>query len=434
LTQVTVQGARDGVAGGAPEGVGLLTEHDFMIQAVRRHAFADDREFARFERGDSDLAESRTLDYLFAASHEPHKPEEVFDRLRWGGQFIFATRFARQAESLAREYAAKGFVLERGPMRVHRWLMGVPLISIGPRIHYFVARKVTLIPPGQFNNRFTYDVRLERRGDEYVVAKQIPAVDTVVQRLRLRQPQASNRELEHQARQLVQHVFPVFLTREAAFLQILQRDLPEEYRRRVPTALAVEKNGQRLVHKLTLNWLRKTDRTMSHIDFAVQSADLLYRLHHVARVIHLDLRLDNFVVTDDGVGFVDFGSAARAGENISGSPLLRRLFGQLMRTSQVQRVLEKMTLTGKVTSRFITCARHKVDRAVDLFFLTLQMERPDTNPYTRELVLYRPASHEADLIADLGLDVLCPADPLRPTYSSAGDLLRGLQDIQHRLG
>jgi len=134
------------------------------------------------------------------------------------------------------------------------------------------------------------------------------------------------------------------------------------------------------------------------------------------------------------VGFVDFGSAARAGENISASPLLHRLFGQLMRTSQVQRVLEKMTSEGRVTSRFLTCARHKVDRAVDLFFLTTQIERPDLNPYTRELVLYERGSHEADLISDLCRQVLRPTDPLRPMYSSARDLLRGLEEIKHRLG
>ena len=413
----------------------MLTEHDFMIQAVRRHAFADDGEFARFDRGASELVESRTLDYLFATTHEPHRPQEVFDRLRWGGQFVFATRHAREAQELARDFAVKGFVLERGPQRVHRWLLGVPLISLGPRVHYFVARKVTLIPPGQFNNRFTYDVRLERGTDgKYVVAKTVPEISTVVKRLALRQPEAAEPELRRQAKQLVENVFPVFLTREVAFLQILQRDLPPEYRRRVPSALTVRKNDRGMVHKLTLNWLRKTDKTMRHLDFAIQSADLLYRLHHIARIIHLDLRLDNFVITDDGVGFVDFGSAARAGENIAGSPLLRRLFGQLMRTSQVQRVLEKMTRQGTVTSRFITCAKHKVDRAVDLFFLALQMERPDLNPYTRELVLYDADSLEADLIAELRREVLQPNDPLRPTCASARDLLRALQEIKHRLG
>ena len=93
-------------------------------------------------------------------------------------------------------------------------------------------------------------------------------------------------------------------------------------------------------------------KPLSQLEFARQAADLLRVMHDKAGVIHLDLRLDNVVITDKGVGFVDFGSAVREGENIKGNPLLSTIFDELMRTSQIQRMLEKMTTDGTVTATY----------------------------------------------------------------------------------
>lgn len=414
--------------------IGILTEHDFMVRAVCKHALANDKEFERFSGGCSELAEARTLDYHFATSHEPHDPAGVFHRLRWGGQFVFASRHAREVVSLAEEFTEMGFVIERGPDRVHRWFLGVPLIRVGPRVHYFIARKVHLLPPGDYSARFTYDVFLERFGGKYIVVKRLPSVESVIERLRMREKHNGDSSLELRARQLVEDVLPVFLTREAGFLQLLQKDMPEEMRSRVPTALAAAKNDRGQITRLHLNWLRKTDRTMSQLEFAIQSAQLLHALHMAARIVHFDLRLDNFVITDEGVGFVDFGSASRAGEHTSTTPLMKKLFEQLVRTSQVQKLMRHMTQSGRLTSRYLIRAVNKVDRAVDLFMLCVQMERPDTNPYTRELVVYDPNDPAAKRISELRQEVLCPAEPLRPTHSSVQDVLRSLQEIRQRTG
>src|SRR5581483_4355134 len=97
------------------------------------------------------------------------------------------------------------------------------------------------------------------------------------------------------------------------------------YDKRVPHLIDMEKDDRGFVRRLRMNWLRNGGEPLAHMEFARQSADLL-------RIIHLDLRLDNFVVTPHGVGFVDFGSAVRDNEDLSRNPLLQSLFGELMRT------------------------------------------------------------------------------------------------------
>ena len=98
------------------------------------------------------------------------------------------------------------------------------------------------------------------------------------------------------------------------------------------------------------------------------------------RVIHLDLRLDNFVITPQGVGFVDFGSAVRVGEAFPEASLLSNLFGEMMRTSQIQRMLGKMSESGQITSEEIRAGYHRVDKAVDFFYLAVQINNPHANP------------------------------------------------------
>src|SRR5690606_25379666 len=101
--------------------------------------------------------------------------------------------------------------------------------------------------------------RLMRRSEgdsEYVVMKQIPDYDYVFWRLRERFPDLAMDEVSDRARKLVDRVFPVFLTREAAFLRILQRDLQSPYRERVPALVDMEKDRNGFVRRIYLKWLR----------------------------------------------------------------------------------------------------------------------------------------------------------------------------------
>jgi serine/threonine protein kinase len=169
------------------------------------------------------------------------------------------------------------------------------------------------------------------------------------------------------------------------------------------------------------------------MEFARQSADLLRAIHDIAGVIHLDLRLDNFVITPEGVGFVDFGSAVRVNENLAENPLLENLFEELMHTSQIQRMLQKMTFSGAVTSSAVGRGLQKIDKAVDFFYLALQFNSPHSNPDLAGLILYDPESRDAKDLARLTEMILRPPDPANPPFRSAKDILHGIERIMLRL-
>jgi len=381
------------------------------------------------------------VDYLCACDDEPHDPIEVFWRLRWGGQFLYATTAPRRARESAAAFSEAGYVIEAGPTyqrgaglrRPRRWWWPFG----GTVVHYFVARKVLLVPPGETSERFTYHVRLMKRRPEdaeYVVCKEVPSLDSLVHRLSKRHPEVPVETIERRARKFTDKVFPTFLTREAGILRILQRDLPAAYRDRVPKVLAVEDDGRGFVRRLYETWMRNGGDPLPHLEFARQSADLLRALHDAARVIHLDLRLDNMVITPGGVGFIDFGSSVREGERLGDNPMLSSLFSELMRTSHIQVMLEKMTLTGHVTSHTLKSAMRKVDKAVDFFFLAVQFNSPHTNPDLADLIRFDPAAPEAKALAKMTEQILRPPEPSNPPYRSAADILRGVEEIARALG
>ncbi len=329
-----------------------------------------------------------------------------------------------------------GFVLTHGPGMLRtgwlRWLLPVA----APRAHYLVARKVLLVPPREITDRFTYHVQLVDGAtpDEPVVLKEVPSAERVFARLRAKFPKLPDAVIEKRARKFTEKIFPIFLTREAAMLKILQRELPEAYRGRVPLALDMEKDQHGFVQRLWMRWLRNGGEPLSQLAFARQGADMLRVLHEEARIMHLDLRLDNMVITEEGVGFVDFGSAVRIGENIGQSPLLSTLFTELMRTSQIQRMLEDMTISGAVTSEAIKKAYHQVDPGVDFFYLAVQINSPQSNPELAGLVNFDPHSEQARALANLTQDILKPPDPLHPPYRSAKQILEGIDAVARQLG
>ena len=380
-------------------------------------------------------------DLITAFEDEPHEPDDVFRRLRWGGQFLYSSRRRSDLTDLAARLPQRGYTLTRKPAAVRvdrfRWRLPWRLPLFSRKVHYLLARKLDILLPREFSDRFTYHVHLvphARSPLGYVVQKEVPSFERVVARLRHKFPDAPQDVVEKRARKFTEKIFPVFLTREAAMLKILERDLPGPYRRRVPHVVELEQDERGFVRKLRMNWLRAGGRTLSQLEFARQAAELLDVLHDRAGVIHLDLRLDNFVITEHGVGFVDFGSAVRVGENLRANPMLQTIFDELMRTSQIQRMLEQMTCSGDVTSRVLTGAQGQVDKAVDLFYLAVQINNPTQNPEFEGLVEFNPAGDEAPLLAALTEDVLKPQDPQNPVIKTAGDLLRGIQRIEHALG
>ena len=421
-----------------------------LLRRAQYALFKDDPEFAAgMHSFATEPHAGRTLvDYLFATAGDVPTPEAVCARLRWGGQFIFVSPRAQEAAEAARRFDGRwGFVLERGPATFAIRPFGLPLPLLTRRVHYVVVRKTLLVPPGQNSERFTYHLELLRNprfGPGYVVMKQVPTLDRVLARLRGKFPDASLDLLRKRARKFVDKIFPVFLTREAAMLKILQDKLPPEYKKHVPRMLAIERDGHGFVRTLYLTWLRnglgmrgrspwvagEERRPMSQLEFALQAADLLRAIHDVAGIIHLDLRLDNFVVTPEGVGFVDFGSAVKVGEELHESTLLSTLFQEMMRTSQIQRMLGQMQDSGEVTSQEIRNGYHRIDKAVDFFYLAVQINAPQSNPDFRDLVSYDAESPEAERIAALTEEILRPRDAEAAGFKSAGDILEGLRRIQ----
>jgi len=376
-------------------------------------------------------------EFIAATPDDPHDAADVFANLRWGGLFLFASPSKNEVADVARASANAGFALEAGPTFAHRRIAGLPVPFLEPRTHYLLARKVLLLPPGQTTERFTYDVQLvhyPQASSGLIVRKQVPTQEEVIERLRKKFPDVAADVINRRAHKFTEKVFPTFLTREGAILKMLEKRLPEPYSRRIPHVIEMEKDTRGLVCRLWMNWLRNGGGRMTQLEFCRQSADLLRVIHDQGHVIHLDLRLDNFVITEDGVGFVDFGSAVRDDENVHQNPLLGSLFAELMRTSQIQRMLSQMTLSGHVTSEIIRRSQQKVDKAIDFFYLAVQFNSPHANPELVDLIDYDPQSPQAKAILRLTAEILRPADPARPVFRSAADILQGIERLQHHFG
>lgn len=380
---------------------------------------------------------SQLQDFLLCGHGETPEPADVFKRLHWGGQLLAIGQNAEAMAQYAKVFAAHdSFELEMGPLETMPQVWGLPLPGVGRRLYYIVVRKVTLILPGEDTDRFTFDVRLVKRpelGDRYVVMKQVPRYRNVVSRLHSRFPEASQQVLLTRAEKLVKRVFPVFLTREAGFLQLLHRDLPEPFKRRMPEALGFEKAPDGTIKRLYMTWLRLGGEPLSHMAFSQQAAELLSVLHDKVGVIHLDLRLDNMVISDGQVCFLDFGSSVRVGEDIHKSPLLSSLFDEMMNTSQIQRTMGKMRDAGRLTSDVLVAAQGKIDRGVDMFYLSLQISKPVSNPELLPLIQYDALSMTAKRIKLLTDAILRPSNPNRPHFISARDVFVGLQKIEKKL-
>lgn len=405
-----------------------------LARDVVERVLRDNPEYVRYCNGR--LATSGLTDFLIATPAEPHRPDQIFSRLRWGGQFLFVSPSRREVLDLGRQIEAIGFRAELGPEFIRKPFLGMNLPFLGRKTHYLLARKTLLIPPGQDTQRFTYHVSIVPHTDPahpLAVLKEVPTLESVCGRLQKRFPDVSPDVIEKRARKFTDKIFPTFLTREAGILLVLEEHLPAPYNRRVPKVIDIEKDERGFVRKLKMTWLRNGGKPLPHIEFCRQSADLLRVIHDIAGVIHLDLRLDNFVITEEGVGFVDFGSSVRQNEKIEENPLLCSLFDELMRTSQIQKMLENMTISGAVTSHAIKRGLQKVDKSVDFFYLAVQFNSPHSNPDLAPLIEFDPNSAEAKDLSKLTQEILRPHDPANPTFRSAKDILHGIERMQLKL-
>ncbi|MEM9418729.1 MAG: phosphotransferase [Planctomycetota bacterium] len=384
----------------------------------------------------SDAEHDGMVDIRLAGPGEPKQPDEVFERLRWGGLFACVDPNPERVGKVMQAYDSKnGFVLEQSFNELWGGPLGLRIPGVTPRAYSFVARKTHLVPPGQVTDRFTFDVKLaedDSQDSGFCVRKQVPTIDSLCRRLSCKYPDMDLIDIRVRAEKLVNEIFPIFLTREAKALDKLQRTLPEPFRLRVPRPLRIVKNDKGFVTRLDMNWLRNGGQPITQIEFARQSLELLAVLHDQAKIMHLDLRPDNLVITPDGVGFIDFGSSAQVGEDLESSPVLHELFEQMMRTSQIQRVLGHMIENGEITNEALAAVRGKVDRSVDTFYLALQINHPHTNPEFEHLIDYQPMGESAKALETLTASILKPINPGLNDYKTAAHILRGVDRIAKR--
>jgi hypothetical protein len=445
-----------------------------LVRLLTRRRFAADPEFVHACRTASSLAavpEDAPVDFLFLTDTDPRNPDDVFPRLRWGGQAILLSDSKSAITTAAAAYenwkGGGGWAVEQSPAALKKLPAILRLFGLKTRAYYLIVRKLSLVPPGNTSDRFTYNVNLSRparaapadganlealaaarsEGGGYEVVKQVPTTERVLARLREKFPGADEETLTRRAKKFTDKIFPVFLTRETAILRLLARDLPKRFRNRVPHVIDAEVDANGYTRALRMNWLRNGcpigksagggnvvgGQPLSQLAFARQAAELLAALHDDARVMHLDLRLDNVVITQHGVGFVDFGSAVRVGENFPEASLLGNLFDEMMRTSQIQRMLGKMSESGQVTSEDICRSYGKIDKAVDFFYLAVQINNPHANPDLRGLVTLDKNSDQAAELAALTAQILRPEDPANPPFKSARDIYNGILEIERKL-
>lgn len=403
-----------------------------LLLEQKLHADARGKQVGRT----SDAEHDGMIDLRLAGPGDPKLPDEVFDRLRWGGLFACVDPNPERVGKIMQQYDNhNGFVLEQPFDELWGGPLGLRIPGVTPRAYFFIARKTHLVRPGQVTDRFTYDVRLmpdPTQPSGYCVRKVVPTAEEMTRRLQRKFPDLDPADAKDRAEKLVREVFPIFLTREAKVIDTLQRSLPEQFRGRVPRPLRIGKNQAGFVTRLDMDWLRNGGPPISHLAFARQAAELLAVLHDHAKIMHLDLRPDNMVVTEQGVGFIDFGSAAQVGEDLESRPVLNELFTQMMRTSHVQRVLGQMLEKGQVTNEALAAVQGKIDRNVDTFYLAMQINAPHGNPELERLIDTNPLGEVAEALASLTAAVLRPKNPRFAEFKTAADLLRGIRRIEQR--
>ncbi|MEO1236332.1 MAG: hypothetical protein AAFX76_06035, partial [Planctomycetota bacterium] len=282
------------------------------------------------------------------------------------------------------------------------------------RLHVAVFRKVLIDPVDRLSAKHSYHVRLipfegEGSSGGWAVLKRVPTMEEAIARLTQTCPGVPADRLTKIAAKLVKKVFPVFLTREAAFLKLLQRDLPPAMRGLTPAVLDMKTQANGLVDSVTLRWLRQGGEPISQGEFARQSAALLRAVHERAGMMHLDLRLDNMVVTEAGVGIVDFGSAVRVGEDLSANAMIDTLAREMLMASQVTRDLQRQRDKGLVNAPIFRGLPYPPTPAFDLFALVTNLTRPHDNPEFKGLVEHDRRGAEAQRMSRLRRRVLSPA-------------------------
>ncbi|MEM9418970.1 MAG: hypothetical protein AAGA25_07980 [Planctomycetota bacterium] len=419
-----------------------------VVAPVAERVLTEPADQARYAQSQAQFHISGVHDYEFSTNFHTARPDQVFDRLRWGGQLIFVSTQPREVEELLGFYRNKPeWLIEQEPeslvaarfdraKALSRLPLPAPLrrLLLEQQAYFFVVRKVLIDPISRLTAKHSYDVRLVRaqgKADEryatdgFVVLKRVPTMEQAIDRLRQTCPDVPPERLGIIAEKLVRKVFPIFLTREAAFLKLLQRDLPPELKRKTPRVMSMESDNQGLVRAMSMKWLRQGGAPISQTEFAKQTAELLRALHEHVGIMHLDLRLDNLLVTDDGVCAIDFGSSVRIGEDLSTTQIIESLVHEMLQSSQITRDLKRQRRKKLIRSDVFDGLPTPPSPAFDLFALATNMTRPHENADFKGLVTHDRDSEEGQRFSRLRRQILKPAPddvPIRDVHDLCVEL------------
>jgi hypothetical protein len=358
-------------------------------------------------------------------------PRGAFEALRFTGLWtVEADAMAPLREVAEQIEAHGGFHIETAPHRVECdqnsrgkpseptpwWLRWLPTLSRKQGRYQLVTRKTRLAPPDEAPEHCTFDVSLvpDPRGEHgYIIRKRVPSVEQTLRALQRFAPHLQPHDLHARAEQLVRDVFPLLLLRETVLLDRLQLKMPTTLRNRVPRKLSHIQRGPAQVEQIDMTWLAPAKHPISPLDFAIEAAELLAAMQRNAGLMHLDLRDDNIVITESGVGFVDFGSAVLIDEDLATRPMLHRIIHQMLGAIALQRALGSLITHKSVTHPILLRAHAKPEPIHDLFALTQLARSPHTSQAIGHLIQPN-AQEELAGLNQLADELLIPADVRQP--------------------
>ena len=106
----------------------------------------------------------------------------------------------------------------------------------------------------------------------------------------------------------------------------------------------MDKDERGLVSRIHMTWLRLGGETLSQTAFAQQAAEMLNAAHRDAGLMHLDVRLGNLVVTERGVGLIDFGSSVMVGEDLASNRHVAKVICRTLEASEITETLKRHRL------------------------------------------------------------------------------------------
>ena len=396
----------------------------------------DDAERRRYELSEAQASAAGLRDFLTVQA--PALPDEqtLFDALRWGGQLLILGDSATAVATARQRFA---------PSPV--WCCEQPDALPPPRpvggkgqVHFCTVRKTGLEIPGQLTAQHSYEVNLVHRpGDDlpalgrgsagWAVEKRVPTHEESHARLIQTHPSITPEQADRIVRWLVKTAFPLMLTRETAFLRRLQKYMPAHLAGRTPTLLKMDKDERGLVSRIHMTWLRLGGETLSQTAFAQQAAEMLNAAHRDAGLMHLDVRLGNLVVTERGVGLIDFGSSVMVGEDLASNRHVAKVICRTLEASEITETLQRHRLKQLLGNPVFEGLPYPPSPAMDLFALATCMTRPHDLPDFRGLVAFKAGDADALSLSRLRRRVLSRAPGEPGAISDMDGLARALENV-----